>query len=123
MMGQDALVLKIGSSKYCNLIFSLETPIPKAIIFEGETDNGIEPVPWLYLPMTPDKHVWLSHEIDELNTIKTDAVFIPEINCMIPSGALKVQMKRVEQQQKCVSLKMLWIGVDTKERRGEIGNI
>lgn len=105
----------MGEDSLCFVTFSLQFKHPKAVIYK-EVDGDRADVPWLYLPFPSSGESWLFHPIQP----DTDTMFtcIPEINCLIPSVALRMHINMANAKAKTVALKMLWVGQDSKKRQG-----
>lgn len=114
MIQRDGLIILMGLEKLCFVTFSLRWEHPRAIVYKTD-DNEID-IPWLYLPFPSYGETWLFHPIEDL--ADTTFTYIPEVNCVIPSKALQLHINMSKTKSKPVSLKMLWIGQDSKKRCG-----
>lgn len=114
---RDGIILLMGSEQLCFLTFTLECKHPQAVVYKEKTDGEFI-CPWLYLPFTSSEESWIFHPI-QLRDDESTFTCIPEINCVIPTRALRMHLNTSRTKKKTIALKMLWVGEDSKQRRGK----
>ncbi len=113
---RDAMIVLMGVDDLCFVTFTLQYKHPRAIMYKEMPGDRCE-CPWLYLPFTSSGESWLFHPFQE-NDEESTFTSIPEINCVIPTKAIRLHLNQARLKQKTVALKMLWVGPDSKERHG-----
>lgn len=112
------MIILLGNEDLCYVTFVVDSKQPHAAVYENLPGDSME-VSWLYLPFPSSGESWLFHPIPS-DLEGTAFTCIPEINCVVPTKPLLMHMKTAQIRRKTMALKMMWIGVDSKHRHGNL---